>query len=55
MALDCSNQRLEFPAQSYRLRAEYQLVEVLPVVRLHGETGVHVLVDEHVVEHHDIR
>ena len=43
---------LESPAQGHGLRAKNQLVQVLSVVGLHGQAGMYVLVDEHVVEHH---
>jgi hypothetical protein len=55
MVLDSFHQLLELPAQSYCLRAKDQLMQVLPVVRLHSQTGVRVLVDEDIVEHHKVR
>jgi hypothetical protein len=50
-----ANERLKLLAQGYRVGAENQLVLVLSVVCLHGQPRVHVLVDEHVVEYHEIR
>ncbi|MBV8590857.1 MAG: hypothetical protein JO212_12525 [Acetobacteraceae bacterium] len=47
--------RLQIAFQGNATRPEDQLVEVLPVVSLNGEPGMNVLVNEMVVEHHDIR
>jgi hypothetical protein len=51
---DSRNELLDLCAQRNRLGAKNQLVQILPMVRLNSQTGAHVLIDEDVVEHHEI-
>jgi hypothetical protein len=55
VVLNSLHELLELPAQSDRLSPENQLVQLLTVLRVYPQTGVHVLVDEDVIKNDKIR
>src|SRR5579859_8275691 len=50
-----SSKLLELLVQRHCLSAKDQLVELLPMSRINGQTRIDVLVNEHVVEHSQVR
>jgi hypothetical protein len=54
MLLNPLHKLLKLPTQCHCRCPENQLVQVLSVVWLHRQTGVHVLVNEHIIEHDNI-
>ena len=55
MFLDSLHELLELLTQRDCLRAKNQLMQLLPVVCVDGQSGVHVLVNKNIVEHVEIR